>query len=149
MQAVEIKPVDSQDFDTWLALWQAYQRFYRVDIPESVTRATWARFLDPAEPMHAVLAIVDGRAAGLAHAIYSRSTWTSHDDCYLQDLFVADEARGGGVGRALVEHVHAQAERRGASRVHWLTHESNATAMRLYDRIAERSGFVQYRKRLG
>jgi hypothetical protein len=83
---------------------------------------------------------------GLVHSIYHRSTWTTSDYCYLQDLFVAAEGRGGGIGRALVEHVYADAKRRGASRVHWLTHESNQNARQLYDRIADRSEFIQYRK---
>jgi GNAT superfamily N-acetyltransferase len=148
MQSVEIKAPDNHDFDIWLPLWKGYQRFYKVDIPESVTLRTWARLLDPAEPMHAALAVVGEQAVGLAHSIYHRSTWIAGDDCYLQDLFVSPDARGGGIGRALIEHVYADARRRGASRVHWLTHESNHNAMQLYDRLATRSGFIQYRKPL-
>jgi len=148
MPLVEIKAVENDDFDIWRPLWAGYQRFYQVDIPESVTRETWRRFLDPAEPMHAALAMVDERALGMVHSIDHRSTWTTNDYCYLQDLFVADEARGSGIGRALIEHVYAEATRRGASRVYWTTHESNHDAMRLYEHIAERSGFIQYRKLL-
>jgi GNAT superfamily N-acetyltransferase len=99
-------------------------------------------------PVHAAIAMVDGHAFGLAHWIYHRSTWTTDDYCYLQDLFVADDARGSGLGRALIEHVTAGAMRQGAPRVYWSTHESNQNAMHLYDRIAERSGFVQDRKLL-
>ncbi|MNY58822.1 Acetyltransferase (GNAT) family protein [compost metagenome] len=76
--------------------------------------------------------------------IYHRSNWLVAHSCYLQDLFVNPEVRGGGVGRQLIEHVYAQARSAGSARVHWLTRESNHSAMRLYDRIAERSGFVQY-----
>jgi hypothetical protein len=146
MQSVKIKAPDKNDFDIWLPLWKGYQRFYKVDIPKSVTLRTWARFLDPDEPMHAALAMVGEQALGLAHSIYHRSTWISSDDCYLQDLFVAQDARGGGIGRALIEHVYADARSRGASRVHWLTHESNRNAMQLYGQLADRSGFIQYRK---
>jgi hypothetical protein len=146
MQSVEIKAIDTNDFGIWLPLWRGYQRFYEVEIPESVTLMTWARLLDPVEPMHAALAMVGEQALGLVHSVYHRSTWATGDDCYLQDLFVANDARGGGIGRALIEHVHADARRRGASRVHWLTHESNHNAMQLYDRIAKRSGFTQYRQ---
>ena len=148
MQSVEIKAIDQSDFDVWLLLWKGYQQFYKVDIPESVTSQTWERLLDPAEPMHAALAIVDGKSLGLVHWIYHRSTWTTGNYCYLQDLFVSGEARGGGIGRALIEHVYAKAQQCGASRVHWLTHETNQNAMQLYDRIADRSGFIQYRKLL-
>ncbi len=118
LQRVEIKPVDDGDFDVWYPLWKGYQRFYDVNIPESVTRSTWARFMDPSEPMHAALAVAGEQALGLVHWLYHRSTWTNENYCYLQDLFVADEARGRGVGRALIEHVYADARRRGVPRVY-------------------------------
>src|SRR5262249_51818662 len=147
MQSVEVKVIDSNDFDAWLPLWKDYQRFYKVDLPESVTLETWARFLDPVEPIHAVLAMMGKQALGLAHTIYHRSTWAAADDCYLHDLFVAPDARGSGVGRALIEHVYEDARRRGASRVYWLTQETNHNARQLYDRVADRSGFIHYWKR--
>lgn len=143
-----LRPVSAADHDAWLPLWRGYQAFYRVDIPAATSAETWRRFLDPAEPMHAVLAWQGDRAVGLVHWIYHRSCWTTGDFCYLNDLFAEPDTRGTGVGRALIEHVYAQAEAAGCSRVYWLTHESNETAMRLYDRIAERSGFVQYRRAL-
>lgn len=146
MESVEIKRVESVDFHRWHPLWKDYQRFYEVDIPDSATQETWERFLDPFEPMHAALAVFGERALGLVHSIYHRSTWTTNDYCYLQDLFVTDGARGFGVGRALIEHVYRDAKRFGAARVYWTTHETNHDAMQLYDRIAERPGFIQYRK---
>jgi len=148
MLPVEIKAIEKDDFDSWLPLWKGYQQFYEVDIAESVTLKTWARFLDPNEPMHAALAMMGEHAFGLVHSVYHRSTWTTADYCYLQDLFVAADARGGGIGRALIEHVYAQAKHRGAARVHWLTHQTNSTGMRLYDSVGDRSGFVQYRRLL-
>lgn len=148
MQPVEIKAISQSDFDIWLPLWKGYQQFYNVAIPSSVTSQTWDRFLDPEEPMHAALAIVDGKELGLVHWVYHRSTWTTGNYCYLQDLFVSGEARSGGIGRALIAHVYDEAKQCGASRVYWLTHESNQNAMQLYDRIADRSGFIQYRKLL-
>ena len=148
MQSVEIRAIKNSDFDIWLPLWKGYQEFYEVDIPESVTLTTWARFLDPAEPMHAALAMVGGQAVGLVHSIYHRSAWTTSDDCYLQDLFVAADGSGSGSGRALIEHVYTDARKRGASRVYWLTHESNHSARRLYDRISDRTGFIHHRKLL-
>jgi GNAT superfamily N-acetyltransferase len=144
--SIEIRPVSTADHAAWLPLWQGYLDFYQAEIAAEVSAITWQRFLDPAEPMHAALAWQDGRAVGLVHFIYHRSCWTVGDYCYLQDLFVADGLRGDGIGRLLIEHVYAQARAAGASRVHWLTQESNSNARQLYDRIADRSGFIQYRK---
>lgn len=145
---LEIRPVSAADQAAWLPLWQSYQRFYKTEIAEATSAITWRRFLDPAEPMHAALAWDGDRAVGLVHFIYHRSCWTPGDYCYLQDLYVQEGLRGGGIGRGLIEHVYAQARADGASRVHWLTHETNTDAMQLYDRIADRSGFLQYRKLL-
>jgi GNAT superfamily N-acetyltransferase len=146
--SIMIRPVCPTDFDAWLALWLAYQTFYRVDIPLETSLTVWRRLLDPAEPMHGALAEVDGRAAGLVHRIYHRTCWSAQEDCYLQDLFVTPAARGTGLGRRLIEHVYEAAAAAGCGRVYWLTHETNATAMALYDRISERSGFVEYSKSL-
>lgn len=146
MRQIEIKTIDEHDFDRWLPLWKGYQRFYEIDIPDAVTLTTWERPLDPHEPMHAALAVIGTQACGLVQWIYHRSTWMTEDYCYLQDLFVDDSVRGGGIGRALIEHVYSDARHRGAPRVYWLTHESNHSAMKLYDRIADRSHFIQYRK---
>lgn len=145
---VEIRAVTADDHAAWLPLWQGYQRFYMTEIAAEVSTTTWQRFLDPAEPMFAALAWRDGVAIGLIHWVYHRSCWTTGDYCYLQDLFIAKDVRGGGVGRQLIEHVYAQARENGCSRVHWLTHESNAKAKLLYERIGERAGFEQYRKLL-
>jgi len=87
-----------------------------------------------------------GGLIGLAHTILHRNTAMIAPVCYMQDLFVAQEARGHGVGRALIEAVYARARAAGLPRVYWQTHETNATAQALYDKVAERSGFIQYRK---
>lgn len=140
-----IRPVRDTDHAAWQPLWAGYQRFYATALPAAASALAWQRFLDPAEPMHAALAWRGDRAVGLVHHIFHRSCWTPGDYCYLQDLFVVEEARGNGVGAALIRHVYAAAEAAGASRVHWLTHETNHGARQLYDRLAERSGFLQYR----
>lgn len=144
-QDIHIRPLEAGDHGAWTPLWRGYLDFYKADLPADVWAATWARLLDPTEPMGGALAWNGQQAVGLVHHIRHRSCWTVGDYCYLQDLFVAPETRGKGVGRQLIEYVYAIARAAGCSRVHWLTHETNTDAMLLYDRIAARSGFVQYR----
>ena len=146
MSTRQIRPVSAADHPAWLPLWQSYQRFYNAEIAADISALTWQRFLDPSEPMHAALAWQDGVAVGLVHWIFHRSCWTVSDYCYLQDLYVAETVRGGGVGRALIGPVYAAAQAAGANRVHWLTQANNTQARQLYDRIASHSGFVQYRR---
>ena len=141
----ELTPADRAE---WEPLWRGYQIFYKTDIPAGTTDVTWARFHDPVEPMNVFGAFQDGRIIGIVHTIMHRSCWTIDNYCYLQDLFVDPTVRGTGAGRALIEAVYDFAKAKGASRVHWLTHETNDQAMLLYDRIADKSGFIQYRKLL-
>jgi GNAT superfamily N-acetyltransferase len=143
---LEIRPLRLDERADWEPLWKGYQLFYKVAIPEETTRVTWARLHDPTEPMEALGAYMDGRLRGIAHYLFHRSCWTIGNYCYLQDLFVAETARHLGLGRALIAAVEERARRAGASRLYWLTHESNAAARALYDQLAERSGFIQYRK---
>ncbi|WP_018902179.1 GNAT family N-acetyltransferase [Rhizobium sp. 2MFCol3.1] len=144
-----IRPLKASDRSAWEPLWAGYQRFYEVAIHEETTDLTWGRFHDPAEPMHALGAFdEDSRLVGIVHAIFHRSTWLPKWTCYLQDLYVDDSQRGLGTGAALIEAVADLAREHGAGRLYWMTHETNATARKLYDRIAERSGFIQYRKAL-
>ena len=146
METEQIRPVAASDFSRWLPLWEGYQNFYRVQIAREVTQRTWERLLDRAEPMQCAVAESNGELVGLVHYIFHRSTWTTGDYCYLQDLYVQQERRRAGHGRRLIQHVYDAARAHGASRVHWLTHETNTDAMKLYDQVAERSGFVQYRR---
>jgi GNAT superfamily N-acetyltransferase len=148
MTEITIRPLTPEDRAQWEPLWQGYLAFYKTSIPGDVTDLTFARFFDEAEPMHARVAERNGEVVGIVHYIFHRSTWTKGPYCYLQDLFTAEQARGGGVGRQLIEAVYDEAKAQGASRVYWLTQEDNATARALYDRVAERSGFIQYRKLL-
>lgn len=144
-----IRPATPGDRAAWEPLWQGYLDFYEASVPREVWDITWARFFDPAEPVHALLAERDGRVVGLVHYLFHRNTWMREPVCYLQDLFTDPDARGGGVGRALIEAVYEAARAAGSERVYWMTQEDNATARLLYDRVANYSGFVQYRKALG
>ena len=148
--SVTIRPVVENDYAQWLPLWDGYNAFYgrsgATALDPEVTRTTWARFFDAHEPVHALVAEDGGRLIGLAHYLYHRSTTAIGPSCYMQDLFTTAEARGRGVGRALIEAIYAAARAAGSPRVYWQTHETNATAMRLYDQVAEKSGFLVYRK---
>jgi GNAT superfamily N-acetyltransferase len=143
---IEIRPIGKEERVNWEVLWQGYLRFYESSQTADATDATWLRMHDPAEPMHGLGAYVDGRLLGIVHYLFHRSFWTIGNYCYLQDLFVSDDARGNGLGRALIESVYDRAREAGASRVYWLTQESNATARALYEQVADRSGFIQYRR---
>ncbi len=144
-----IRRLAPADRAAWDPLWRAYQRFYETDIPPETTELTWARFHDDAEPMHALGAFDEsGRLVGIVHAIFHRSCWLPQWSCYLQDLYVESDQRGLGVGAALIEAVADLARANGAGKLYWLTQEANATARRLYDHIAQRTGFIQYSKPL-
>jgi GNAT superfamily N-acetyltransferase len=145
-----IRPVTRHDYDQWLPLWDGYNEFYgrsgSTALPTEITLMTWSRFFDAYEPVHALVAESDGKLIGLTHYLFHRSTTAIGPNCYLQDLFTSEAARGKGVGKALINGVYAQAKLAGSPRVYWQTHETNITAMKLYDKVAERSGFVVYRK---
>ena len=150
--SLTVRSVTKQDYDQWLPLWDGYNAFYGRSGPTAlapeITRMTWQRFFDAYEPVHALVAESDGQLLGLTHYLFHRSTISIANSCYLQDLFTVAQARGLGVGRALIEAVYAKARQAGASRVYWQTHETNTTAMKLYDHLAEKSGFIVYRKPL-
>jgi GNAT superfamily N-acetyltransferase len=145
-----VRPVVRTDFDRWLPLWEGYNAFYGrygpTALSPEITQVTWNRFFDSCEPVHALVAELDRELLGLVHYLFHRSTLSIEPTCYLQDLFTGAAARGKGVGRALINGVYEQAQHAGARRVYWQTHETNQLAMRLYDTVADRSGFVVYRK---
>jgi GNAT superfamily N-acetyltransferase len=127
----------------WLELWGAYQEFYRTELPPEATEATWTRLHNG---RIGGLGARDrtGELVGLVHFLFHEDTWSHQSACYLQDLFVEPAARGHGCARQLIEAVAAAAKSAGASPPYWLTHETNATARKLYDRLASNLGFIQY-----
>lgn len=152
MSNVTVRKIAAGDYEQWLPLWNRYNEFYgRVGptaLPAEITKSTWARFFDAKEPVHALVAESNGRIIGIVHYLFHRSTTLLNDICYLQDLFTDETARVKGVGRALIEAVYAKAKAAGSKRVYWQTHESNAVAQVLYNKVATRSGFVVYRREL-
>jgi GNAT superfamily N-acetyltransferase len=149
-QPFQIRAVRADDYAAWKPLWDGYNAFYgrsgKTALPLEVTQMTWVRFLEPDEPMHALVAEGSGTLLGLAHFLFHRSTIQLPPTCYLQDLFTVEAARGQGVARALIQSVYDRAKASGSPRVYWQTHETNTIAMRLYDQVAEKSGFLVYRK---
>src|ERR1700735_2591145 len=123
-----IKPEQPADRPRWEPLWKGYQTFYKVDLSDEVTDLTWRRFFDGLEPVHALVAEEGEALIGIVHYLFHRSTWMIDSNCYLQDLVTTKEARGKGVGAALIAEVYRLAAEAGASRVYWNTHETNATA---------------------
>lgn len=149
---ITIRSVEPEDFHAWKVLWDGYNAFYGREGPTAlapeITQMTWSRFFDAYEPINALVAEDCGELVGLAHYIFHRSTIQIAPTCYLQDLFTAAAARNRGIGRLLIEAVYERAAVAGTGRVYWQTHETNSTAMALYNKVAERSGFVVYRKLL-
>lgn len=136
------------DKTAWLQLFKAYNAFYKVSVPDGVIETLWQRLMRGAHGDHIGIVAVDAedRPVGLAHILFHASSWAIEPDCYLEDLFVDPAARKAGIGRALIEAVYAEADAHGARRTYWMTQETNATARRLYDQVAKKSDFVQYRR---
>lgn len=139
-----IRSLQADDEAGWRPLWRDYLEFYGTVLPEEVTATTWRRLLDPGEPMYGLVAELNGEIAGFAHCVLHRGTWSLTQHCYLEDLYVAAGKRGAGLAGALIAAVYRGADARGAERVYWLTHETNTTARALYDRVAQRSGYLHY-----
>lgn len=149
---LKIREVERSDYAAWLPLWNGYNAFYGrsgpTALPLEITETTWQRFFDAGEPVYALVAEAEGALIGLTHYLFHRSTTLIGPICYLQDLYTAPEKRRSGVGRALIEAVYQRAQQAGSQRVYWQTQETNLTAQRLYAQVAERSGFVVYRRNL-
>jgi len=141
-----VRPLEARDFDAWLPLWDGYNSFYRNEVTVEVTENTFRRLHEGADGFFGLVAEHDGGLAGLAHAIFHPSTWTTRSYCYLEDLFVAGTHRGSGAARALIEGIYAEADRRGADSVYWHSQSYNAPARSLYDQVAQPTSFVVYER---
>ena len=140
-----IRRIEARDEARWLELWEGYCRFYERALSEDKTRHTWARIMDAASPVHAIVAErADGHVIGIANYIIHDNTSTLTPICYLQDLFVDPEERARGVGQALIDWLVAEMKARGWSRLYWNTKENNYRARGLYDKYTPHSGFLRY-----
>ena len=145
MAEIIIRPLERDDEAAWRRLWTGYLEYYETSVAEAVYASTFARLLgDDAQDFHGLIALVDGRAMGLAHHLFHRHCWKIENVCYLQDLFVDPQARGTGLGRKLIEAVYAAADANGTPAVYWLTQDFNATGRRLYDVIGKLTPFIRY-----
>jgi ribosomal protein S18 acetylase RimI-like enzyme len=133
------------DEDGWKRQWSGYCAFYEAALSDAVTAATWRRMLDPASPVIGRLAERDGAVVGFSICVLHEGTWTTDPVCYLEDLFVDPSARGGGIGRALLQDIVDRAKARGWSRLYWHTRADNAQARKLYDSFTKADEFVRYR----
>ena len=152
MKNIAVRQIEERDHVQWESLFAGYNAFYgrigSTALSNEVAKATWQRFFDPAEPVNALVAEDGGQLVGLAHYLFHRSTTQIQLTCYLQDLYTTAQSRRSGVGRKLILAVYNRAVASGSSRVYWQTHETNSAAMQLYDKVADRSGFIVYRKLL-
>lgn len=142
----EIRALRPEDRPEWQRLWEGYLRFYRQHLAAEITAGTFSRLVDPQEEPHALVAERGGALLGFAHYLFHRTTWSQQDNCYLEDLFVAPEARGSGIGRALIQAVYERADRARAAGVYWMTQEFNADGRALYDTLARRTSFIRYER---
>lgn len=149
-EAFLIREAAREDFDQWLRLWDGYNLFYGragpTALPAHVTDTTWRRFFDADEPMHALVAEAQGALVGLAHYLFHRTTTSAAPACYLRDLYTSQAARGRGVATALIDRVCNEAGCAGSPSLYWQTHETNHVARKLYDKLAQRSGFIVYQR---
>lgn len=144
---IEVRPLRPSDEATWRPLWRGYLAFYETELPEPVYATSFARMTDPAVPdYHGLFALSNGAPIGLAHYIFHRHGWRIEEVCYLQDLYVAPDGRGGGVGRRLMEAVYAAADAAGRSEVYWLTQTFNHAARALYDQVGAATPFIKYKR---
>ena len=142
---IHVRSITASDKDHWLPLWHGYLTFYNVQLPPSQDELTWSRLLDPAYESHGLVVEKDGEVQGMAHYSFQTSTWALINNCFLEDLFVNPEVRGGGLGRALIDEIKEIAIAAGSSRLFWNTDRSNEVARKIYDTYTEESGKVQYR----
>ena len=145
MAEITIRHVQKDDFEQWNALWQGYLEFYESSVADKVTKTTFARLCDPeCHEQNAFVAEREGILLGFVHYIYHAHNWHLKQVTYLQDLFALPEARGLGLGRALIEAVYQSADANGTPTVYWMTQDFNADARKLYDRIGSLTPFIKY-----
>jgi GNAT superfamily N-acetyltransferase len=146
--SVSVRRLEARDKAAWLPLFRGYIAFYNAPVPDDVVELAWQRLMSGADGFHLGLVAVDetDTPVGIAHILFHRSTWSPTWYCYLEDLYVDPRKRGQGAGRALIQAVYREADARQCTRTYWTTQEFNYRARALYDQVATKSVFVQYRR---
>jgi GNAT superfamily N-acetyltransferase len=132
---IEVRPIENRDQSTWLNLWNGYLEFYETTLPLEQTELTWNRLQDSDYNLHGLVAVSEGHIVGIAHYLFTQSSWAMVDYCYLEDLYVDQNFRGAGAGRSLIDAVIVAARAKMSGRVYWSTKESNTRARVLYERL--------------
>jgi len=146
---ISVKPLAKDHKEAWHPLWMGYLAYYKSTVSDQITEATWVRLLDPSSAIKGFGAFDENdKMVGIVHYLFHPVTWSKTDRCYLEDLFASPEARGKGVGRALIEAVEKEAVNAGADQLYWLTEDFNHTAHKLYDKVADKTPFIKYAKKL-
>ena len=146
---VDVRPISADDKDAWRDLWTDYIKFYKSTLPESVYETTWNRLLSSGEyEPRGFLAFHGKTPIGLVHYFYHRSCWSIQNSCYLQDLYVKLDIRGTGAGRCLIEKVYEAAKAQKSKSVYLMTEDHNEAARHLYDKIAVKTDFIKYQRKL-
>lgn len=146
--SLTVRPLRAADKPEWARMWRAYLAFYETTRPEALFDLYFERLLgDDPQDYSGLIAELDGVSVGLTHYVFHRHGWTVENVCYLQDLYADPQARGKGVGRALIEAVYMAADAKGVPQVYWLTQDFNVTARQLYDRIGVKTPFIKYNRR--
>lgn len=142
-----VRPLRASDRPEWARMWRAYLAFYETTRPPEIYDTYFKRLLgDDPQDYNGLIAELDGQPVGLTHYVFHRHGWSIENICYLQDLYADPDARGKGVGRALIEAVYAASDAAGVPQVYWLTQDFNTTARRLYDRIGVKTPFIKYNR---
>ena len=147
--AISIRPLAKDDKAVWLTLWDGYLQYYRTELDDGITQTTWDKIMDGASGVHGIGAIDNkGDMIGFAHYLFHPVTWSNGPRCYLEDLFTAESGRGKGAGAALIKAVAQDARDNNADQLYWLTESFNERAQALYDKVATKTHFIKYMKRL-
>jgi len=146
--SINVRQIQVGDKSAWQELYFDYLKFYETSPSDVNSELLWDRLTNPEPQIQALVAEANGVVIGIAHFHYQLSTWSDTSYCYLEDLYVAEGARGKGVAKALIQQVQELAIKQGCTELFWITKESNSIARKLYDQVANLSDFVRYKKKL-